>query len=88
MYTPWGTKGSRRPKHGTRKTKVHWNVLGLQDPAMTSSTPSIEDIRREIISASRAGLSSETLARAQTKGASRQSGLKAAGSIPKQRARS
>lgn len=88
MYIPWATKGSRKPKHGTRKTKVHWDVLGLQDPAVTSSTPSIEDIRREIISASSAGLSSETLARAQTKGASRQSGLKAAGSIPQQRARS
>lgn len=88
MYTSWATKGSRRPKHSTRKTKVHWDVLGLQDPAMTSSTPSIEDIRREIISASSIGLSSETLARAQTKGASRESGPKALGSIPKQKARS
>lgn len=88
MYPAWGTKGSRRPKHGTRKTKVHWEMLGLQDPAVSSPTPSIEDIRREIISASNHGLSLETLARAQTKGASRQSGPKATGSIPKQRARS
>jgi hypothetical protein len=85
MYTPWGTKGSHRPKRGTRKTKVHWDVLGLQDPAMTSSTPSIEDIRREIISASSTGLSRETLARAQTKGVSRQSGPKAAITNTKQK---
>lgn len=88
MYTSWRTKGSHRPKRGTRKAKVHWDVLGLHDPAVSSSRPSIEDIRREIISASSAGLSSETLARAQTKGASRKSGLKPAGSIPQQSARS
>jgi len=88
MYIPWGIKGSRRPKHGTRKTKVHWDVLGLQDPAVSSPTPSIEDIRREIISASNHGLSLETLARAQTKGASRQSVPKTTVSILKQRARS
>ena len=88
MYTSWGTKGSHRPKRGTRKAKVHWDVLGLQDPAVSSFRPSIEDIRREIISASNHGLSLETLARTQTKGASRQSGPKAAGSIPKQRVRS
>jgi hypothetical protein len=89
MYTPWGTKGSRRLKHGTRKTKVHWKVLGLQDPTATASTPSIEDIRREIISASSHGLSRETLARAQTKkGASRQSVPKTAITNPKQKVRS
>ena len=33
MYTPWGTKGSHRPKQGIRRTTVPWEVLGLQDPA-------------------------------------------------------
>ena len=84
MFTPWGAKGSNRSK-GARKRKVHWDVLGLQDPTVISSTPSIEDIRRQIISASNHGLSRETLARAQTKGASRQSVSKAA---VKQRVRS
>lgn len=87
MYTPWGTKGSHRPKQGTRKAKVHWDVLGLQDPAMTSCTPSIEDIRRQIISASSHGLSPETLARAQTKSAPRKSVPKAAASTRKREAR-
>lgn len=88
MYTSWGTKGSHRPKRGTRKAKVHWDVLGLQDPAVSSFRPSIEELRREIISASNHGLSLETLARAQIKGASRQSGPKATVSVPKQRIRS
>jgi|GEM_PF-1366440 len=87
VYPPGGTKGSYRSKPGTRKPKVHWNVLGLQDPAVTSSTPSIDDIRRQIISASGAGLSPETLARAQTKGASRHSGPKAVVPIRKRGAR-
>lgn len=87
MFTPWGGKGSNRPK-GTRKRKVHWDALGLRDPTVTSSTPSIEDLRRQIISASNHGLSRETLARAQTKGASRQSGSQAAVTAPKQKVRS
>lgn len=78
MYSPWGTKRSHRSKPRIPKPKVHWDVLGPQDPAETSSTPSIDDIRRQIISASGAGLSPETLARAQTKGASRHSGPQAA----------
>ena len=78
MYTPWGTKGSHRSKPRTPKPKVHWDVLGLQEPAVTSSTLSIDDIRRQIISASSSGLSLETLARAQTKGVSRHSGPRAA----------
>lgn len=88
MYTPWGTKGSHRSKLGTRKTKVHWDALGLQDPAATSSAPSIEDIRRQIISASSAGLSPESLARSQAKGVSRPTVSKTAVSTPKQRIRS
>jgi hypothetical protein len=88
MYTPWGTKGSHRSKPRTPKPKVDWNVLGLQEPAVTSSTPSIDDIRRQIISASRSGLSLETLARAQTKGVSRQSASKVAVRTHKPSARS
>jgi hypothetical protein len=88
MYSRWGTKSARRSKHGIRKTQIHWDVLGLQDPAVTSSTSSIEEIRRQVISASNYGLSSETLAPTQTQGLSRQSGSKAAVTIPKQRVRS
>ena len=88
MYTLWGTKGSHRSKQGNRKAKVHWDVLGLEDPAVTSCIPSIEDIRRQIITASSYGLSPETLARAQTKGASRKSVPKAAVSTRKRGDRS
>jgi len=88
MDTPWGTKGSHRSKPRTSKPKVHWDVLGLQDPAVTSSTPSIDDIRRQIILASSSGLSLETLARVQTKGASRQSPSKVAVPTHKPGARS
>ena len=38
------------------KTKIRWNLLGLQDPACVESTPSMEDIRREIISMASRGL--------------------------------
>jgi hypothetical protein len=88
MDTPWGTKRSHRLKPRTPKPKVHWDVLGLQDPAVTSSTPSIDEIRRQIISASSSGLSLETLARVQTKGASRQSASKVAVRTHKPSARS
>ena len=88
MYSRWGTKSLRRSKYGIRKTTVHWDVLGLPDPAVSSSASSIEEIRRRVISASNYGLSRETLARAQTKVVSRQSGSKAAVTIPKQRVRS
>jgi len=43
--------------------KFRWEVLGLQDPAESSSTPSIEDVRRQIVSASHHDLSPNTLAR-------------------------
>jgi hypothetical protein len=83
MYSRWGTKSLSRSNYGIRKTTVHWEVLGLRDPAVTSSTSSIEEIRRQVISASNYGLSSETLAPTQTQGLSRQSGLKSAETISK-----
>jgi hypothetical protein len=47
--------------------KFRWEVLGLQDPAESSSTPSIADVRRQIVSASHHGLSLNTLARCHKK---------------------
>jgi len=63
MFIRWKMKRSHRAKHGTRNTKVRWELLGLQDPAVTSLTASIEDIRRQVISVSNDGLSRATLAR-------------------------
>lgn len=65
MNIRWGTKRSHRSKPRTRNMKVRWKTLGLQDPAVTPLTASIEDIRRQVISASNYGLSPDTLARKQ-----------------------
>ena len=63
MDPSWRVKGWQRRKGPTHKWKVRWEVLGLQDPAVSSDTTSIEDVRRQIISASNYGLSPETRAR-------------------------
>lgn len=67
MNTSWGTKTSQRRKRVTRQTKFRWDVLGLQDPAQSSSALSIEDIRRQITSAASHGLSPDTLSRSRQK---------------------
>ncbi|MDH4081795.1 MAG: hypothetical protein OEU68_18520 [Nitrospira sp.] len=63
MNTSWGAKAPHRRKRVVVRTKVRWEILGLQDPALSSSSPSIEDLRRQITSAASSGLSSETLSR-------------------------
>jgi hypothetical protein len=67
MNTSWGTKASHRRKRAIRRTKVRWDLLGLQDPERTTSTTSIDDIRRQIISAASQGLSPDTLSRSHAK---------------------
>ena len=67
MNTSWGTKASHRRKRAIRRTKVRWDLLGLQDPERTMSTMSIDDIRRQIISAASQGLSPDTLSRSDEK---------------------
>lgn len=67
MNTSWGTKASHRRKRAIRRTKVRWDLLGLQDPEQTTSTTSIDDIRRQIISAASQGLSPDTLSRSHAK---------------------
>ena len=61
MNTSWGTKAPHRRKRAILRTKVRWEVLGLQEPAPTSSSMSIEDIRRQITSAASQGLSPDTV---------------------------
>lgn len=77
MNTSWGTKASHRRKRAIRRTKVRWDLLGLQDPERTSSTTSIDDIRRQIISAANQGLSSDTLSRSQARAGRPKPGPKA-----------
>lgn len=67
MNTSWGTKASHRRKRAIRRTKVRWDLLGLQDPERTTATTSIDDIRRQIISAASQGLSQDTVARSHAK---------------------
>ncbi len=63
MNTSWGSKASHRRKRVVLRTKVRWEILGLRDPTQSSTSPSIEDIRRQISSAASSGLSSDTLSR-------------------------
>lgn len=65
MNTSWGTKSLHRRKRVVLRTKVRWEMLGLQDPSRSSSTLSIEDIRRQITSAASQGLSQDTVSRSQ-----------------------
>lgn len=65
MSTSWGTRASHRRKRVVLRTKVRWEILGLQDPAQSSLSPSIEDIRRQISSAASRGLSSATVSRSR-----------------------
>jgi hypothetical protein len=79
MNTSWGTKAPHRRKRAILRTKVRWEILGLQDPAQLSSAPSIEDIRRQITSAASQGLSPDTVSRSREKEGRTKSGSKAPG---------
>ncbi len=88
MTTGWWIKASHKQKRPSRKT-LQWDLLGLQGPVETSSALSMQELRRQIISASSQGLSPETVARAQqTKGAAHQSVRKAARSTRMRETRS
>jgi hypothetical protein len=63
----WGTKPPNRRKRTVLRTKICWERLGLRSPERSSSTTSIEDIRRQITSAASQGLSSDTVTRSQQK---------------------
>ncbi len=77
MNTSWGTKAPHRRKRAILRTKVRWEMLGLQDPAQLSSAPSIEDIRRQITSAASQGLSADTVSRSRQKDGRPKPGSKA-----------
>lgn len=56
-FGSWGAgKTSRKRKRAVLKTRIRWDLLGLQDPGRVAPTPSMEDIRRQIISMSSQGL--------------------------------
>ncbi|MGQ0666076.1 MAG: hypothetical protein ACT4O4_03495 [Nitrospiraceae bacterium] len=84
ISTSWGTgKGSRKRKRTVSKTKIRWDLLGLQDPGRMASTPSMEDIRSQIISMSSQGLGAAS--RSDVKNVSGHSATNAAASTRKRR---
>jgi hypothetical protein len=79
MSTTWGTPRPRRRKRAGLRTKVRWEKLGLQAPTQLASALSIEDIRRQITSAARQGLSSDTVSRSRQKAGHPKSATKLSG---------
>lgn len=64
MSTVWGSnKAMRKRKRTVPKTKIRWDVLGLQDPDLEGPSPSIEDIRRQVTSLASRGLGPGTRSR-------------------------
>ena len=49
MIVRWGSTAKNRAR-GTRKPKVRWEVLGLQNPLGAGVMPSMEDIRQQALS--------------------------------------
>lgn len=88
MNTSWGTKALHRRKRAILRTKVRWEMLGLQDPAQSASAPSIEDIRRQITSAASQGLSPDTVSRSHEKAERRKPGSKTSAATQKRGAAS
>jgi hypothetical protein len=57
ITTSWrGNKKARKSVRTRQKPKIRWEHLGLTDPADESATPSIEEIRRQVVSLSARGL--------------------------------
>jgi hypothetical protein len=83
MKTSWGMKSKNRQRRVVLRTKVRWEKLGLQDPAGSSSAPSIEDLRRQIASAASQGLSPDTVSRSHQKNGHPKPRLKASGTTGK-----
>ena len=57
ISSSWGTgKTSRKRKRTVLRTKIRWDVLGLQSPGHIETARSMEDIRSQIISMASQGL--------------------------------
>lgn len=65
MNKTWGTKSPHQRRRVVLRTKVRWETLGLTNPTLSSSVPSIEDIRRQVSLAASQGLRSDTVSRSQ-----------------------
>jgi hypothetical protein len=57
ISSSWGSsKTSRKGRRTVTKTKIRWDVLGLQGPVRDSPSTSIEEIRRQVTSMASHGL--------------------------------
>jgi hypothetical protein len=57
VYGGWGSKKARNNRaRATRKPKIRWEVLGLQNPILASLKTSMEDIRQQVSSLARCRL--------------------------------
>lgn len=84
ISSSWGSgKTSRKRKRTVLRTKIRWDVLGLQDPARMGATQSMEDIRSQIISMASQGLGAHS--RPGKKDAPAQSAADATASARKRR---
>ena len=84
IYSSWGAgKTSRKPKQTTLKAKIRWDIIGLPDPKLKTTTPSMEYIRSQIISMASQGLEAHLHPGKQT--ASHEPSQKATGSIRKRK---
>lgn len=86
MSTSWGSsKTSRRGRRTVLKTKIRWELLGLQDPALSDPAPSMDDIRRQISSMASRGFGPGTRSRSNAKESSTHSGSDAPAPTRKRR---
>jgi len=61
LSTGWRANKTRKNRAlATRKPKIRWEVLGLPIPLVTSSTTSMEDIRRQVSSMASHGFGQDT----------------------------
>jgi len=59
MKTVMNWRGNKKIDRGKRvreKPKIRWHHLGLKDPAEDSQTPSMAEIRRQVVTLSSRGL--------------------------------
>jgi len=84
IYSSWGAgKTSRKPNRTTLKAKIRWDVIGLQDPKLKATAPSMEYIRSQIIAMASQGLGAHL--HADEKNAPRKPSGKETDSIRKRR---
>lgn len=85
ISSSWGSsKTSRKGRRTVTKTKIRWDVLGLQGPEHNTPSTSIDEIRRQVTSMASYGLDPGTRIRSAPKPRSEHVAPKAAATTKKQ----